>query len=173
MPVPTRRLVQTGAAAAIGLSLTTAALAGTAPAQATAYDDELTAVRAVSARYHSVEQALKAGYRPTPECVSSPAGAMGTHYENAALMASPEVDPLRPEILLYAPGSSGRPELVAVEYWRAAAGLTAAPTLFGRSFDGPMAGHHPAMPVHYDMHVWLWADNPTGTFAPFNPSLSC
>jgi hypothetical protein len=29
------------------------------------------------------------------------------------------------------------------------------------------------MPVHYDLHVWLYADNPSGLFAPFNPSLSC
>jgi hypothetical protein len=29
------------------------------------------------------------------------------------------------------------------------------------------------MPVHYDLHVWLWEDNPSGLFAMFNPSLSC
>jgi len=29
------------------------------------------------------------------------------------------------------------------------------------------------MPVHYDLHVWFWHDNPSGLFAPFNPALSC
>jgi hypothetical protein len=47
------------------------------------------------------------------------------------------------------------------------------PSIFGQPFDGPMPGHNPAMPVHYDLHVWLSADNPSGLFAQFNPSLSC
>jgi len=47
------------------------------------------------------------------------------------------------------------------------------PSLFGQEFDGPMAGHAPGMPVHYDLHVWFWHDNPNGLFAPFNPALSC
>ena len=29
------------------------------------------------------------------------------------------------------------------------------------------------MPVHYDLHVWLWKHNPSGVFAPFNPDASC
>jgi hypothetical protein len=29
------------------------------------------------------------------------------------------------------------------------------------------------MPWHYDLHVWLWEDNPTGLFAMFNPAISC
>lgn len=44
------------------------------------------------------------------------------------------------------------------------------PVLFGRTFDGPMAGHGPGMPWHYDLHVWIWAHNPSGTFAQFNPA---
>lgn len=47
------------------------------------------------------------------------------------------------------------------------------PTLFGRAFDGPMLGHGPGMPVHYDQHVWLWKHNPNGMFAQWNPTLSC
>jgi len=26
---------------------------------------------------------------------------------------------------------------------------------------------------HYDLHVWLFRDNPNGQFAPFNPNVSC
>jgi hypothetical protein len=29
------------------------------------------------------------------------------------------------------------------------------------------------MGFHYDLHLWFWADNPLGFFAPFNPALSC
>jgi hypothetical protein len=26
---------------------------------------------------------------------------------------------------------------------------------------------------HYDLHVWLYRDNPAGVFAQFNPDVSC
>jgi hypothetical protein len=26
---------------------------------------------------------------------------------------------------------------------------------------------------HYDLHVWLYRDNPNGMFAQFNPNVSC
>jgi len=29
------------------------------------------------------------------------------------------------------------------------------------------------MPVHYDMHVWVAEENPSGVFALLNPALSC
>ena len=36
-----------------------------------------------------------------------------------------------------------------------------------------MPGHLPGMPWHWDLHVWVWANNPSGTFAQWNPALSC
>jgi hypothetical protein len=27
--------------------------------------------------------------------------------------------------------------------------------------------------VHYDLHAWLFKDNPLGMFAPTNPDVSC
>ena len=56
-----------------------------------------------------------------------------------------------------------------------AAGQTR-PTIFGKELEGPMAGHKPLMPEglhHYDLHVWLWKDNPAGTFSPTNPAVKC
>jgi hypothetical protein len=41
---------------------------------------------------------------------------------------------------------------------------------------GPMEGHEPLIPkeyVHYDLHVWLFKDNPLGMFAPTNPNVRC
>lgn len=34
-----------------------------------------------------------------------------------------------------------------------------APTIFGQAFDGPMPGHNPEMPWHYDIHVWIFETN--------------
>lgn len=133
-------------------------------------------VKAATARYHSVQQAVRDGYSGEHEpCVSSPAGAMGFHYVNADLIADPEVNPLKPEILLYAPNKQGKPVLVGVEYLVLDPNgeLTSAPTLFGETFQGPMAGHAPGMPIHYDLHKWVWSDNPSGEYTPFNPTLSC
>jgi len=103
---------------------------------------------------------------------------MGFHATNPALMADNAVDPLRPEILLYVSRAGGQLELVGVEYWKADDDGSLAtsgdrPSLFGVPFAGPMPGHNPAMPVHYDLHVWLWEANPSGVFAPFNPAISC
>jgi len=168
-----RRTAQLAVTATACLSLVGAAVASPS-ANASAYDDDLKAVRTATARFHSTGQAVRAGYEATPVCVSIPSGpAMGIHYENAALMADPAIDPRRPEVLLYAPGEDGRLELVAVEYYRSATGATGTPVLFGIPFDGPTPAHHPGMDTHYDLHVWLWEPNPAGTFAPFNPAVSC
>jgi hypothetical protein len=48
--------------------------------------------------------------------------------------------------------------------------------VFGKAFDGPMEGHEPLLPRnlhHYDLHVWLWKENPAGLFSPTNPSVTC
>jgi hypothetical protein len=169
-----RRAVGLAAASVFGLTATIlAAVAMAAPA------DELQAVKAAMARYHSFEQAQKDGYSIVGEpCVASPLGTMGIHAENGEMMADPAIDPLRPELLLYVPKPNGKLQLVGIEYWKADADQNLAtagdrPSLFGVPFDGPMPGHNPTMPIHYDLHVWLYADNPSGMFAPFNPTLSC
>lgn len=136
-------------------------------------------VKAATARYHSVKQAVRDGYSgENAPCVSSPGGTMGFHYVNAELLADPAIDPRKPEILLYAPDKHGKLVLVGVEYLAVDADQDLAtdndrPSLFGQPFHGPMPGHGPGMPVHYDLHAWVWSDNPSGEYAPFNPSLSC
>lgn len=131
-----------------------------------------------TARFHSVEQAEAAGYAAASPCVASPEGGMGIHYENPALMADPALDPAHPEILDYEPKANGQLRLVALEYWRQDSDGDLAtsddrPSLFGQAFDGPMPGHSPVMPVHYDLHVWLWKWNPSGLFSAWNPRVSC
>ena len=161
------------------LALTVAAAAAALTDGANASPpDVLQAAKAASARFHSIQQAEAAGYVVASPCIESPAGGMGFHYENPALMADDAIDPARPEILVYAPKADGELALVALEYWKRDADgslLTDGdrPVVLGQSFDGPMPGHSPVMPVHYDLHVWVYETNASGTFAPFNPAVSC
>ena len=139
------------------------------------YRLSLQLVKSATARYHSVEQAIADGYLPPPPgaCIASPFGAMGYHFENQALMRDGVLDPTRPEILLYERKANGQFSLTGVEYYMEADRVTSAPVLFGQTFHGPMAPHHPGMETHYDLHVWLWKPNPSGMFADWNPRVSC
>jgi hypothetical protein len=137
-------------------------------------------------KYQSVDQAKADGYLQASPCealaafagaASSYAGAMGFHYVSQAAMTDGTLDPAKPEILLYAPVGSSL-QLIGAEYFKPDADQNVRtdsdrPTLFGRAFDGPMLGHAPGMPIHYDLHVWLWKANPSGLFAPWNPDASC
>lgn len=145
---------------------------------------QLAQARAATARYHDVSVALQEGFIPVSPCISSPAGTMGFHYLNPSrLDGTAVVD--EPEILLYLE-ENGQLRLVAVEYVvpvfqdghpyfgsEPPADPGPNPQLFGKPFDGPMPGHAPDDPWHFDLHVWLWRHNPAGRFAQFNPSLSC
>jgi hypothetical protein len=133
-------------------------------------------VRAATAKYHNVKAAEADGYIPASPCEELPGqGAMGIHYLNPALAQDLASEPERPEVLLYLPDEHGTLKLVGVEYFQAAAGRTAeqAPEILGVTFDGPMPGHSPEMPEHFDLHVWLWTKNPSGLFAAWNSALSC
>lgn len=160
------------AAVAVGAALVvSAALVG----QAAAKEDqsEFAKVRKATAQYHNDAKAIAAGYTPTDECVP----AMGYHYVNFDLFGAP-LDPLKPAGLIYAPhGKDGR-KLIAVEYFVVDADQDLAtnddrPSLFGQAFDGPMPGHGPGMPVHYDLHAYIWTTNPDGTLATWNPEVTC
>lgn len=154
---------------------------------------DLAAARAATARFHRVEVALAEGYVPTPECAAIPGvGGMGVHYINPALMGltfqdgrvhgvDAQLDVTKPEMLVYEPQADGSLRLVAVEYYvsREAWGGGAPPTLFGQAFDyneddpsTPMDEAH-GFTTHYDLHVWLWRNNPAGTFAPWNSTVTC
>jgi hypothetical protein len=140
----------------------------------------LAAVRQATAKYHDVSLAIADGYIPTEHCIASPAGGMGYHYVNPTLARDPKISLISPEILLYAL-VGGELKLVAVEYFFGVGAPDAqvpdpappSPILFERTFDGPMLGHEPGMPPHYDLHAWIWQANPNGIFAQFNPNVIC
>jgi hypothetical protein len=135
--------------------------------------------REATRRFRDVEVARAAGYKATGECAQDPKyGAMGIHYANAALIGDGVLDVTKPEILVYQPTRRGGLRLGAVEYFQAdgdqdLATDTDRPSLFGLPFDGPMLGHEPGMPIHYDLHAWLYRHNPAGMFAAWNPDVRC
>ncbi len=159
---------------------------------------DLGAVLLATAKYQDEAVALADGYvavgppPPASLCVQAPPGSMGIHYANFALMEEP-LDLLKPLVLLYLPTASGV-RLVGIEYFVVALANTdegpapwfdpeaeptdgwfsSAPVILGKAFNGPMASHgDPSEPWHYDQHVWLWEENPTGMFEDFNPAISC
>jgi hypothetical protein len=100
-------------------------------------------------------------------------GGMGVHFVNLTIQGP--LDPMRPNVLVYEP-KGGKLQLVAAEWLVPVNAVKEAPTLFGQEFQGPMEGHEPLIPRdfhHYDLHVWLFKDNPEGMFAPTNPDVSC
>jgi hypothetical protein len=139
----------------------------------------LAAARHGTAKYHDVNAALADGYVRTGNCVEVPGeGGMGIHFLNRAYAADPRIIPGRPEELLYAPSDDGGLRLIGVEYFRADADQNLAtdddrPDFAGVPFDGPMLGHAPGMPIHYDLHVWVWRHNPSGMFNEYNPKVHC
>ncbi len=130
-------------------------------------------VRDALSKYKDEAEARKDGYMPVSPCESLPGqGGMGIHYLNPALGSDLTNDPFKPELLLYAPNAEGGLTLIGVEYFQAAVGQPA-PSIVGQTFDGPMPGHNPQMPVHYDLHVWLYRYNNTGLFSIWNPRVTC
>ena len=166
-------------------------------------EEQLEFVRTISREYHNFETASDDGFERKDHCVDqrdvpgtgvrlpdlgvAPAkkGAMGYHHYNPNRIDR-SLDLAKPEAMIYAPTDDGGRKLVAVEYIYVDADQNLAtveevPDLFlgtEDKFDGPMRGHGNyndgrPMPIHYDLHVWVWEDNPDGMFAPWNPNVTC
>lgn len=147
-----------------------AATGSTASTAGAELNHQIAEVRRVTAQYHNLDKAIAAGYEPISPCVESPAGGMGIHYGNQALINNPSINHLEPEVLLYLPDERGRLRLVAVEYivpepiWPG--GAANPPSLFGHTF-------HPGPPPLLILHAWIWHHNPAGMFEDWNPRVSC
>ena len=129
--------------------------------------------RAATAAFHDPAAAIAAGYLPSEHCEPG----MGQHWVNVANLMDGVHDLTKPDVLLYEPTAGGL-RLVGLEWMQPDADqdLTTdddRPTLEGLPFEGPMPGHEPGMPVHYDKHLYLWKMNPNGAFAVFNPRVGC
>jgi hypothetical protein len=122
-------------------------------------------------------------------------GAMGIHYFRPDMLGITATEPLvdgsgthtdflHPSIVIYEPQADGSLELVAVENlvfmegWKAA-GNEAPPSSYG--YDWVAMVDDPATEVdeahgfqpHYELHAWVFRENPNGPFEPFNPNVTC
>ncbi|MEX0681777.1 MAG: hypothetical protein WD097_10390 [Balneolales bacterium] len=122
-------------------------------------------------------------------------GAMGVHYVRPDLLGlipgtervdgnGLHTDFTNPGILIYEPMEDGSMKLVAIENlvfqegWHDA-GNEGRPEFMGIDYfamaDNPDTEPDEAhkFEPHYDLHMWLYKENPHGLFMPFNPSVSC
>lgn len=142
---------------------------------------QLAEVRAATSQYRDPAAAEADGYVLVSECVDGRPefnGAMGYHYLKFELLEDPAVDITEPELLVYYPTKHGELRLGAVEWMKIDDDQDLEtdddrPVLFGEPFKGPMPGHDAEMPVHYDLHAWLYRSNPSGLFADWNPRVTC
>jgi hypothetical protein len=157
---------------------------GTSNADDAALKAQLDAMRQALAKYEDPYVAVRDLYLSTVGCVhydgskmeghmDYPKGAMGVHFVNLTIQGPP--DPMKPNVLIYEP-DHGKLKLVAAEWLVPLAATKERPALLGQPFQGPMEGHEPLIPKefhHYDLHAWLFKDNPLGMFSPTNPNVTC
>lgn len=123
-------------------------------------------------------------------------GAMGVHFFRPDLLQITAMGPrvagvgthtdfTQPSVLVYFPDETGALKLGAVENlifegaWKEA-GNAGPPEFHGRQYwhriDNPATPDvdeaHMFEP-HYELHIWLHKDNPSGMFSPYNPAVSC
>lgn len=157
-----------------------------AVAQTRADSPELAALRSALKKYEDPYVAVHDGYFSSVGCiviekpgaaghVAYKPGGMGIHFLNLGTLG-PVPDPGKPQVLLYEPVGD-KLRLTGAEWFvPLSTGVKERPKLWGHPFDGPMMGHPPLLPMeltHYDLHVWLYKQNPLGTFAPTNPDVKC
>jgi len=164
---------------------------------------DLARIRQATARFRDINVALSEGYViPAPHCVAAAEegepkqlGGMGVHVVRPDLLGITAMYPrvngvgtntdfTKPSVLVYEPKADGSYELVALENlifaqaWHAAGNLKR-PEFHGNEYYRII--DNPATPIdeahgfepHYELHIWLYRDNPAGMFMPFNTRVKC
>ena len=150
----------------------------------------IASVRAALDKYKDPVAAIRDGYLSTVGCIDFPGGttehgekgmsmnykpgAMGVHFINMALVG-PKLDSTKPQVLLYEPVGD-KLVLTGAEWFVPTQLAKTPPTILGHQLMGPMEGHAPIMPAelhHWDLHVWLYKNNPNGMFSATNPAVKC
>ena len=171
------RRARAAAAVLLALSIVPAFAGLTAGAR----KSDIPAVREATLKYKDLGAALADGYIKFYECTEQPGvGTMGQHYANLSLVGTREIDPLRPEVLVYQPTRAGGYRLVAVEYvvlestWDPAEGVNGPPpTVLGQDLLFRSNGNRYGLPDFYERHAWIWQGNPRGIFDDWNPNMTC
>jgi hypothetical protein len=174
--------VALGLTAGVVVAVNAPAMSAHTHHQATAADrfvpvaatNDLDAARRATEGFQDINVAKSSGYpNAASGCVSAPDGngAMGVHFANSSLIGDGgQLDVTKPELLVYMPQEDGSLRLVALEYLVRGADRPAtgpAPVLFGRELRWD-----PALNA-WEIHAWIWRSNPSGTFADFNPKVTC
>jgi hypothetical protein len=150
-----------------------------------AQSEILRIVRNSTERFKKASVAEAEGYKPIFGCVTGPdAGAMGLHFlkqeflDHPPLTANGEIDPTRPQIVIYEPLPGGDLRLIGADYLLFAdawdkdhPGNT--PQLMGQLFHYFESPNRFGLPAFYTLHVWAWKENPNGAFVNWHPDVSC
>ncbi len=182
-----RGLVSTSlAATALAAALAGQAISGNGHGDSRGHDDKqkphsgdlVRAVRESTRRFHDINVAKAEGYQLLFGCVSGPDdGAMGLHYVNLGLVADGELDPARPEIVIYEPTPNGGRRLIGADFlvfsetWHASNQAT--PQIMGQLMHLIDAPNRYGLPSFYTLHVWAWKPSPTGAFVNWHSDVSC
>jgi hypothetical protein len=135
-------------------------------------------VREATERFQDVEVAKSEGYVLQFGCVSgSDSGAMGMHFVNGKLVGDGELDPTKPEIVIYEPQPNGQLKLIGADFLVLADAWNAKhagpPEMMGQLFHLFEAPNRFGLPAFYTLHVWAWKESPTGSFVNWHQNVSC
>ena len=134
-----------------------------------AVDRDVAKIRDATARFKATEAAEAAGYKRVTDCVENqPAGAMGYHFQNSALLDT-TLDVNHPEVLVYEKKPDGAFKLNGVEVLVPISAWTAnePPRIMGQALKKAER-----LGIWY-LHVWTWEPSPSGLFADWNPNVRC
>jgi hypothetical protein len=135
-------------------------------------------VRRATERFKDINVAIADGWVQATACVSGPeSGAMGVHFVKPERIGDGVLRADQPEALIYEPGPEGKLRLVGVEFielaevWDAQPG--GQPVLDGHLLHLVGAPNRYDLPAFYELHVWAWQGNPSGSFADWNSLVTC
>jgi len=134
-----------------------------------AVDRDVAKVRNATAGFKTTAAAETAGYKRVSDCVEyQPAGAMGYHFQNDALLDT-TLDVEHPEVLVYEKKPDGTFKLNGVEFLVPISAWTAAepPRVMGQALKKA-----DRLGIWY-LHVWTWEPSPSGLFSDWNPNVKC
>jgi hypothetical protein len=151
--------------------------------QSTSSPRGIKALRHAAGRFRNLQRAENAGYGFFTDakgiaCIAMPGmGGMGVHFVKSALVGDPAEQIRHPEAMVYRVDANGALRLAAAEYVVIASAWDAThknpPRLFGHRFMLTAKGNRYGLPAFYSLHAWAWYHNPAGTFAMFNPRVTC
>lgn len=133
-------------------------------------------VRRATDRFKDINVAIADGWVQGTPCVSGPSsGAMGVHFVKPERLGDGVMNADEPEALIYEPLPGNRFRLVGVEFIALADSWTQSgpPTLEGHLMNYVGAPNRYGLPAFYEIHVWAWEKNRSGSFADFNNAVSC